>query len=126
MPRKNEPSISNVKNIRPLLSAAWILLLALLLTLPAAVQAQFNYTINNGSITITRYTGSGGGVNIPGTTNGYPVTSIGSCAFSNCTSLTSVTIPSSVTSIGNTAFFRCTSLTNVTIGTNVTCIADYA
>ena len=29
------------------------LLLLLLLTLPAAVQAQFNYTINNGSITIT-------------------------------------------------------------------------
>src|ERR1017187_5841593 len=103
MPRKNEPSISNVKNIRPLLSASWILLLALLLTLPAAAQAQFNYTTNNSSITITSYAASGGEVNIPGTTNGYPVANIGSCAFSNCISLTSVTIPSSVTSIGNTA-----------------------
>ena len=32
------------------------------------------------------------------------ITSIGETAFTNCTSLTSVTIPSSVTSIGNSAF----------------------
>ena len=47
------------------------------LALPAAVQAQFTYTTNNGTITITGYTGSGGAVTIPGTINGLPVTSIG-------------------------------------------------
>jgi len=36
----------------------WPLLLWLLLTLPAVVQAQFNYTTNNGAITISKYTGT--------------------------------------------------------------------
>ena len=46
----------------------------MLLALPAPVQAQFNYTTNNGTITITGYTGSGGAVTIPSTINGLPVT----------------------------------------------------
>ena len=50
------------------------------------------------------------------------VTSIGSCAFNDCTSLTSVTIPDSVTSIGEEAFSYCSSLTSVTIGDSVTSI----
>ena len=41
---------------------------------------------------------------IPQTYNGLPVTSIGACAFENCTGLISVTIPDSVTSIGRYAF----------------------
>ena len=84
--------------------AARLLPLLLLLTLPAAVQAQFTYTTNNGTITITGYTGPGGAVTIPSTINGLPVTSIGDWAFGDCTSLTSVTIPNSVTSIGTDAF----------------------
>ena len=50
------------------------------------------------------------------------VTSIGSYAFDDCKSLTSVTIPSGVTSIGAWAFFNCTSLTSVTIPDGVTSI----
>ena len=38
------------------------------------------------------------------------ITSIGNCAFRNCSGMTSFTIPSSVTSIGNMAFQGCTSL----------------
>ena len=48
----------------------------LLLALPVALQAQFNFTTNNGTIAITKYTGPGGDVTIPSTTNGLPVTSI--------------------------------------------------
>ena len=43
------------------------------------------------------------------------VTSIGNCAFYNCTSLTSTTIPDSVTSIGYYAFYNCTGLESITL-----------
>jgi len=92
----------------------------LLLALSIAAQAQFTYTTNNGTITITGYTGPGGDVTIPATINGYPVTSIGNFAFSYCSSLTSVTIPNGIASIGDDAFLACTGLTNVTIGNGVT------
>ena len=54
------------------------------------------------------------------------VTSIGSCAFHNCSGLTSVTIGNSVTSIGSCAFYNCSGLTSVTIGNSVTSIGDFA
>ena len=54
------------------------------------------------------------------------VTSIGGSAFSDCSSLTEITIPDSVTSIGSYAFSDCTELTGVTIGAGVTSIGSYA
>lgn len=53
-------------------------------------------------------------------------TSIGDYAFSDCTNLTSVTIPDSVASIGDYAFCRCTSLTSVTVPNSVTTIGESA
>lgn len=99
--------------------AARMLPLVLLLALPAAARAQFVFTTNNGAITITGYTGPGGAVIIPGSTNGYPVTRIGNDAFSFCFPLTGITIPNSVTNIGDGAFHACSSLTNVALGTNI-------
>ena len=67
-----------------------------------------------------------GSLTIPSTLGGKPVTEIGYGAFWDCTSLTSVTIPSSVTSIGGGAFSGCGSLTSVTISEGVTSIGWYA
>ncbi len=53
------------------------------------------------------------------------VTSIGNCAFENCTSLTSIDIPTSVTSIGDYAFYYCTSLKSIEIPTSVTSIGEW-
>lgn len=86
-------------------------LLVLLLTMPAAGQAQdYTYTTNGGAITITGYSGPGGTVTIPSTINGLPVTSIGNSAFYNKIFLTNnVTIGNSVNSIGYYAFGSCAS-----------------
>ena len=54
------------------------------------------------------------------------VTSIGDDAFGDCDSLTSIEIPNSVTSIGSYAFEDCTSLTSITIPDSVTSIGDDA
>jgi hypothetical protein len=78
---------------------SWLLLALLLTALPAVVQAQFTFVTNNGTISITGYTGSGGAVTIPDTTNGYPVASVGTGAFSNCASVTSVTMGTNLTNM---------------------------
>jgi hypothetical protein len=83
-----------------------------------SLEAQFNYTITNDTVTITGYTGPGGAVTIPSTLNGLPVTGIGDRAFCLCTNLTSVTIAGGVTSIADYAFFYCTSLTALHFGGN--------
>lgn len=83
-------------------------------------------TTSNGEVTITGCDFAAKTVMIPSTINGYPVTSIGSFAFSQCSGLTSVIIPNSVKSIGSYAFENCSSLTSITIPDSVTSIDDYA
>ena len=58
--------------------------------------------------------------------SGSNVTSLGTYAFKECTSLTTITIPDSVTSIGYGAFQQCSSLASVTIGDSVTSIGTNA
>ena len=130
---------------------------------PSGQRIYYNYDSINNSIIITYpgdsypfwsyYSKPTGHLVIPDSIihNGitYPVTSIGRDAFSQCTNLTSITIPNTVTkieygaisgcsgltsvtipnsvkTIGVSAFSRCTGLTSVTIGRGVDSIGNYA
>ncbi len=74
------------------------------------------YEVSDNYVTVVGYTNSAtGALEIPSEIYGEPITSIGQCAFSNCTGLTSITIPDSVTSIGQCAFSGCTGLENITV-----------
>ena len=54
------------------------------------------------------------------------LTSVGASAFYGCTSLTSVELPSALTSIGEWAFYECTSLTSINLPSTLTSIGKYA
>ncbi len=54
------------------------------------------------------------------------VTSIGEGAFDSCSGLTSITLPSGVTSIGMYAFYNCNGLTSITLPSGVTSIGKCA
>ena len=84
------------------------------------------YKLYDNYVEITDYIDYSGELIIPSIIEGYPVTSIGDYAFSNCTSLTSVIIPDNVTNIGNYAFNGCSSLTSVNMPDSITNILDYA
>jgi len=119
-------SVENAAVCRPPLRNLIQIWLLCAVMLPTVAQAQFQFTTNNdGSLNIYQYTGSGGAVFIPDTTNSLPVTSIGNSAFFG-KSVTSVTIGTNVTSIGDKAFYNCTSLTNIMIGNSVTSIGNGA
>ena len=82
--------------------------------------------LSDSEIEITKYEGKVGDLVIPEVLDGYTIVSIGEKAFSQCASLTSVTIPDSVISIGNSAFYDCSDLTSVTIPDSVISIGKGA
>ena len=94
----------------------------------AVTSGRFEYSVlDDGTASITKYNDIGSkAVTIPSTIDGYKVTGIGWCAFSGCTGLKSITIPSSVTEIGGYAFRGCKGLKSITIPSSVTEIGENA
>lgn len=87
----------------------------------------FELNRDGNSYSVTDYSGFAyGSLTIPSTYNGKPITGIGNSAFSSCSDLTSVIIPSGVTKIGDSAFSSCSNLTSVTIPNSVTSIGSSA
>ena len=120
------------KKIRSLIYAGLGLILCVLLCGGLGMTAQaesyddFTYEDNENGITITGYTGDKTELVIPGEIDGKKVTDIGTKAFYEYSSLTSVIIPEGVTNIGANAFYNCNSLTSATIPKSVTSIGFLA
>ena len=114
----------------------------------AVTSGEFEYENYDGSLWITRYTGSEVNLVVPSSINGIPVVGISErfyhcpslrsvvlqegisemsmMIFWQCTALTSVTLPDSIGTIPDWAFFNCTSLTSISFGKNVTRIGHEA
>ena len=88
---------------------------AVLLASPVVVQAQFTFTTNCGSITITGYTGTNGNVVIPEMTNGYRIIAIGDYAFVDNPFVTNVNISACITNVGNYVFANCIRLNTIDV-----------
>lgn len=94
-------------------------------TLHADSVGHFTFTDRGSTITIDRFTHYiKGGVIIPPTINGKPVTEIDDYAFNYCRRITSVSIPDSVTRIGKSAFYGCDALLTVNIPSGLTSIEN--
>ena len=109
------------------LLAAMLCVFAVPASAEGIISGDYKYTVNNdGTATITGYTGSGGEITIPETLDEYKVTAIGNDAFSNNKSLTKVTILENINRIGDGAFKGCRSMTTLTISKGVNSIGASA
>ena len=79
------------------------------------IDGDFVWFENEDGMTLAGYLGDATELILPADYKGKSVTSIGTYAFRDCTSLTSIVIPNSVTSIGDYAFDGCTSLKDLRI-----------
>jgi len=84
------------------------------------------FTLENGTYTVTDYTGNAEEVIIPAKYKNIPVTCIGEQAFSECKTLRYITIPASVTTIGEFAFYRCSALQEIVLPHGVTSVGKSA
>lgn len=71
----------------------------------------FIFAQGSGGIAVQKYTGHASQLAVPDTWNGQPVTEIGAYAFSHCTTLVSIALPSHLEAIGDHAFYHCHALT---------------
>jgi BspA type Leucine rich repeat region (6 copies) len=110
-------------NTSQITRAAKFLLILLFLSPLVMAQAQYTFSTNSdGSLNIEQYTGPGGAIVIPNTTNGLPITSIGNLAFFNISTLAGVMVGTNVGSIGDQAFSD-SSVTSIALSASVTNIS---
>jgi len=75
--------------------------------------------LDDGTLSITGYTGMDADVVIPQKINERHVTSIGFEAFTDCSTVTQVTLPDGLSCIDSYAFYRCSNLRQINIPSSV-------
>jgi len=107
-----------------LTTIAFVMLLSLA---PVAHAATYTYAVDGGNLKFDPTTGTiidcdhnVYSANIPSEIFGVPVKAIGKSAFSSCSKLVSVTIPSTVETIGQFAFKECSQLVSIEIPEGIT------
>jgi len=91
-----------------------------------SISGDYQYYVDSGHATITKYLGHASNVSIPSKISSYPVLYIDSFAFAGSKSITNLIIPNSVTSINDAAFENCTSIANISIPNSITRIGSRA
>ena len=82
-----------------------VLCLAVGMTASAETWGDYEYTVlEDGTVEITKYTGSGGEIEIPSEIDGKTVTGIGEFAFGSCDGLINIYIPKTIKTVGKAAF----------------------
>ena len=85
------------------------------------VTGSYQYTVNqDGTLTITAYSGQGGKVTIPDKIDGKVVSALGQGVFQESDTLTEIVMPDTVKKIGFNTFAYCTKLTKVTMPKYIT------
>lgn len=83
---------------------------------PNTQSGDFEYEVlDDGTVSLTKYTGQDEIPVIPSEIDGKDVTKIGDRAFYKCGTITYIVIPESVTSIGRSAFSGCKLLNSIEI-----------
>lgn len=120
-----------MKSVKQRIFSAMIVLALALSLVPIAHAATYDYAVEGGNLkfdpttgTITDCDTSVYSAEIPSEIYGVPVTTIGERAFSSCSKLASITLPSTITAIGRSAFSRCAALRSIVIPNSVTTMGE--
>ncbi|MBR5246096.1 MAG: leucine-rich repeat protein [Clostridia bacterium] len=116
-----------MKRIIALVIAIIVLLCSLSLPSFAVDYTNFSCEIINDEIIITKYIGTNKtSITVPTTLDGKPVVAIADGAFKGNTELTTVKVNEGIRDIGASAFEDCTSLSTITLPTTITHIGEKA
>ena len=93
----------------------------------AGTYGNYQYEVqSNGTVQITKYTGSDTSITLPSRIDGKDVTSISQYAFNGNTTIRSISLPGTFTTVPSLAFYGCYALETVTLPDTVTEIGSYA
>ncbi len=92
----------------------------------AITSGNYSYEIVDGTAVITAYLGTGTSVTIPASIGGYTVSKIGDGALKGNTNLVSVKVSEGILDIGASAFEDCTSLSSITLPSTTIHIGEKA